>query len=244
MQTSSPQLKYKRVLLKISGEALAGEQGFGIDVSALKEVVENVAELKNMGVEVAIVIGGGNFLRGDRAAGYERVTADQMGMLFTIANGLALCSALQEKFNVTLMSAVAVPGVATIFNRQEALQEIAAGKILIFTAGVGSPFFSTDSAAALRAIEINADIILKASTIDGVYSADPKKDKQAVRYEQLDYATAIAKQLRVMDLTAICLCQDHHIPVRVFDMHKPNVMKNIVLGQAEGTLITVGENNS
>lgn len=237
---SSSQLKYSRILLKLSGESMASGSGFGVDMVAVQQVVKNIVELKQLGVEVAIVIGGGNFLRGEKVQdNFERVTADQMGMLFTVANGLLLRTALQQAgLTVSLMSSFAIPGMVDIYNRQCALEEIEAGKMLIFTGGVGAPFFSTDSAAALRAIEINADVVLKASTVDGVYSADPKKDKTATRYDRLSYQTILEKQLRVMDLTAICLCQDHNMPVLVFDMNKPSVMKNIVLGLAEGTLIT------
>ena len=232
---------HSRVLIKLSGEALGGEQGFGLDIPATSKIIDEILVLRKLGVEIALVIGGGNFFRGAALAehGFERVTADQIGMLCTVSNGLFLQSLFKERnIPVSLFSTVGMPGVVDCYQRDHALHDLEAGHIVIFTAGIGLPLFSTDSAASLRAIEINADILLKASTVDGVYSADPKKNSKAERYTQLSYAEVIQKQLRVMDLTAICLCQEHNMPIRVFDLKKPSVFKNIISGKSEGTLIT------
>lgn len=241
MTHTHPSLVHTRVLLKLSGESLAEENGVGVSMNAVRQMAKSIVELKELGVEIGIVIGGGNFFRGEKmvSQGFERVTADQMGMLFTAANGLVLRSALEELgLHVSLMSSIVIPGVINIYERHQALKDIEAGKIVIFTCGTGSPLFSTDSAAALRAIEIKADVILKASTVDGVYSDDPKKDPTAIRFDRLSYDAVLENKFRVMDLAAICLCHDHDMPVCVFDMRKPSVLKNIVLGQAEGTLIS------
>lgn len=231
---------YARVLLKLSGESLLSETGFGVGVSALNTVVKNIKELTALGVEVAVVIGGGNFLRGAdfSQTGFDRVTADQMGMLFTVANGLALRTELKNAgANVSLLSSIGIPGIANQYSREAAVADIEAGKVLILTCGTGEPLFSTDSAASLRAVEINADVILKASTVDGVYSADPKKDASATKFDRLHYQDVIENNLQVMDMSAICLCNEHDMPIRVFDMNKPSVLKNILLGDSEGTLI-------
>jgi uridylate kinase len=242
MNKPSSKLAYTRVMLKLSGEALAQPDGSGLCLEALDKVTNDVAELRALGVEVAIVIGGGNFLRGEHFASkekFDRVSADQMGMMFTVANGIALRSALHsKKVPARLFSPLSVLGVVDPYDRLKAINAIEAGSVAIFAGGTGSPFFSTDSAASLRAVEIKADIVLKASTVDGIYSADPKLDPSAERYERLDYQTIIEKQLKVMDLTAICLCKEHDMPVRVFDMNKPSVIKNILHGEPEGTLVS------
>jgi uridylate kinase len=232
---------HSRVLIKLSGEALAGESGFGVDSAAMQRFAKELAELHQLGVEIAIVVGGGNYLRGknNTEALIDRVTADQMAMLFTLGNGLAFRSALQaEGLNVELLCAFAVPGMVEQYTRLKAKEALESGKVVIFSGGIGQPLFSTDTVACLRAIELDADVILKASTVDGVYSADPRKDNTAERYDHLNYRTALAKQLRVMDLSAIHLCQDHDMPVRVFDMNQPSVFKRILLGETVGTLIS------
>lgn len=233
--------RYKRILLKLSGESLASEQGFGIDAAALENVIQQLQLCQSMKVEIGLVIGGGNLFRGEKLTtqGFDRISADQIGMLSTVMNGLALRSALNSKGIIShLYSSIAMPGVVDIYDRQAALSALNQGEIVIFTAGVGTPLFSTDSAASLRAIEMKADILLKASTVDGVYTADPKKDPAAKRYETLDYHTAIVNELRVMDLTAMCLCRDHKMPVRVFDMNKPHALEHILEGKNEGTLVS------
>ena len=232
--------KYQRILLKLSGEALAGDEDFGVCLSALKGLVASIKEVKDMGVQIAIVVGGGNFFRGENLArdGFDRITADQMGMLSTVMNGLALRRALEsENITTTLMSTIAIPSLVDVYNRNHALKLMDENHVMIFTAGVGTALFSTDSAASLRAIDMGADILLKASTTDAVYSEDPKKNPQAERYEHLNYQFVIEKQLGVMDMTAFCLCQEHSLPIRVFNAQIPGVLKAIVEGKQEGTLI-------
>lgn len=239
MSQQSP--RYRRILLKLSGESLAGNQPFGIDATALSNVIQQISLCKKMGVEVGVVIGGGNLFRGEKltAEGFDRISADQIGMLSTVMNGLALRAALSKaNHKVKLFSSISMPGMVDIYDRTAALAALNDGEIVIFTAGVGTPLFSTDSAASLRAIEMQAEILLKASTVDGVYSADPKKDPSAKRFDQLDYHTVIVDQLRVMDLTAICLCRDNKMPLIVFDMNKPHALENILQGKVEGTLIS------
>lgn len=234
-------LKHSRILLKLSGEALAGDSSQGVDLNALNSIAQSIHEIHQMGVQVAIVIGGGNFLRGSKFSGshFDRVTADQMGMLFTISNGLALAESLRTLGAKTmLMSSVTVSTMTTAYDRTTAIEALDSNHIVIFTGGLGLPLFSTDSAASLRAIEINADIILKASTVDAVYDSDPKKNPDAKPFGQLTYQKVIEQQLGVMDLTAICLCLEHNMPIRVFNLHKNHILKNIVTGHSEGTLIT------
>lgn len=231
---------YKRVLLKLSGEALQGDHLFGIDNSKLSRVAQEVESMTQLGVQVALVIGGGNLIRGADlcAAGIDRASADQMGMLATVINGVALRDALEKKsIPVVLMSAFAVPGIAEQYDRCRAKDFLQQGRVVILSAGTGNPFVTTDSAAALRGIEVGADVVLKATKVDGVYSDDPIKNPKAERYSQLNYDDVIAKRLGVMDLTAILLCQEHSLPLRVFNMNKQGGLKKIMLGEDIGTII-------
>lgn len=237
---NSTNLVYKRVLLKLSGEALQGDHLFGIDVSKLSRIAQEVSQAVALGVQLAIVIGGGNLIRGADlcAAGFDRISADQMGMLATVINGLALRDALEKKsIPVTLMSAFGIPTIANQYDRSKAQEELKAGRVVIFSAGTGNPLVTTDSASALRGIEIGADIVLKATKVDGVFDDDPIKNPKAERYQCLSYEDVISKRLGVMDLTAILLCQDHDLPLRVFNMNKQGALRNIMLGEDIGTLI-------
>lgn len=232
---------YRRVLLKLSGEALLGERSSGVDLNAVKQIVESVRDVIDLGVEVAVVIGGGNFLRGGTLTlnGFNRVTSDHMGMLATVMNGLVLRDGfLKMNVPANVMSSVAISGIVDVYNQAKAVTELEKKKVMIFVGGTGCPLFSTDSAASLRGIEIGADILLKATKVDGVYSADPKQDSQATLYKKLAYRELIHNQLRVMDLTAVCLCEEHHLPVKVFNMEPQGILKRIVLGSEEGTLIS------
>ena len=232
--------KYKLILLKLSGEQLMGDEGFGIDPKVLDKMALEIGQLVGIGVQVGLVIGGGNLFRGAALsrAGLDRVTGDHMGMLATVMNALAMRDAL-ERSNIssTVMSAIPMHGVTDQYDRRKALRLLDNGEVVIFSAGTGNPFFTTDSAACLRGIEVNAELVLKATKVDGVYSADPMKDPTAVRYSKLTYEKVLTEQLGVMDLTAICLCQDHNMPVRVFQMDKQGALLNIVVGGDEGTLI-------
>lgn len=233
-------LKYKRILLKYSGEALMGGVQFGIDSSILDRMAKEVSELILLGVEVGIVIGGGNLFRGKALseAGLGRVTGDHMGMLATVMNALALRDALERiDMPARIMSAIPILGIVDPYHRRKALTHLRNKQVVIFSAGTGNPFFTTDSAACLRAIEVGADIVLKATKVDGIYSADPFKNPQAVRYDFLTYKQVLQKGLEVMDLTAICLCQDHGMPLQVFDMSTPNALRRIVLGEKMGTIV-------
>jgi len=234
-------LRYQRILLKLSGEALSNAREFGINHDAINKVSKDIKALVELGVEIGIVVGGGNFLRGGSLAkqGFDQVTCDQMGMMATIMNGLALRDGLLAVgITAHLMSAMQVHSVTEAYDRYLAANYLKNGKVVIFVGGTGSPLFTTDSAAALRGIEINADIVLKATKVDGVYSADPKIDTNAKLFKSLSYQEVLNKKLGVMDLTAICLCYEHNKKIRVFNMHKPNVLKNIVLGKDEGTLVS------
>ncbi len=231
---------YRRVLLKLSGEALQGDHLFGIDASKLSRVALEVAGATQLGVQVALVIGGGNLVRGTDlcAAGFDRIAADQMGMLATVINGLALRDALEKKsVPTTLMSAFAIPSVADQYDRSKAQEKLQQGKVVILSAGTGNPLVTTDSAAALRGIEIGVDIVLKATKVEGVFDDDPIKNPKAERYYHLSYDEVIHKRLGVMDLTAILLCQDHGLPLRVFNMNKQGALRRIMLGEDIGTLI-------
>tara|TARA_R110002049_G_scaffold24903_11_gene88069 strand:- start:329 stop:1054 length:726 start_codon:yes stop_codon:yes gene_type:complete len=232
--------KYKRILLKLSGEALTGSESFGIDPKILDSMALAIGQLVGIGVQVGLVVGGGNLFRGAalQQAGLDRVTGDHMGMLATVMNALAMRDAL-ERSNIATqaMSAIPMTGVVDHYDRRKAIRALMNGDVVIFSAGTGNPFFTTDSAACLRAIEMDADLVLKATKVDGVYSADPMKDPDAVKYERLSYDEVLDKKLEVMDLTAICLCRDHNMPVRVFEMEKPGALLNIVRGGDEGTLI-------
>lgn len=232
--------KYKRILLKLSGEELMGDEGFGIDPKVLDRMALEIGQVVGIGVQVGLVIGGGNLFRGAAlsAAGMERITGDHMGMLATVMNGLAMRDALdRNNISARVMSAIPMSGVVEHYDRRRALGYLSAGEVVIFSAGTGNPLFTTDSAACLRGIEIDAELVLKATKVDGVYSADPLKIPDAVLYEQLTYDQVLDKKLEVMDLTAICLCREHNMPVRVFRMSKPGALLNIVVGGNEGTLI-------
>lgn len=240
MDNTSAKPIYKRILLKLSGEALQGDHLFGIDASKLSRIIQEIAAVTQLGVQVALVVGGGNLIRGAdlTASGLDRVTGDQMGMLATVINGLALRDAFEKKsIPVTLMSAFDIATIADQYDRSKAQDLLNQGRVVIFSAGTGNPLVTTDSAAALRGIEIGADIVLKATKVEGVFDADPIKNPKAERYESLTYDEVIAKRLAVMDLTAILLCQDHNLPLRVFNMNKQGALKRIVLGDDVGTLI-------
>jgi len=240
MSTATNDKKYKRILLKLSGEALQGSGNFGIDPSVLDRMALEIGQLVGIGVQVGLVIGGGNLFRGAElsAAGLDRVTGDHMGMLATTMNALAMRDAL-ERSNIptTAMSAIPMSGVVDRYDRRSAVRCLEQGDVVIFSAGTGNPFFTTDSAAALRAIEVDAELMIKATKVDGVYDSDPMKNPGAVKYDSLTYDDVLDRKLGVMDLTAICLCRDHNMPVRVFEMEKPGALVNIVVGGNEGTLI-------
>ncbi len=243
MATSSKDKKYKRILLKLSGEELIGEEGFGIDPKVLDRMALEIGQLVGIGVQVGLVIGGGNLFRGAalHAAGMERVTGDHMGMLATVMNGLAMRDALdRNNISARVMSAIPMSGIVEHYDRREAMRYLESGEVVIFSAGTGNPFFTTDSAACLRGIEIDAELMLKATRVEGVYSDDPLKNPDAVLYERLSYDEVLSKKLGVMDLTAICLCQEQQLPVRVFKMSKQGALLNIVVGGDEGTLIEEG----
>ena len=232
--------KYKRILLKLSGEALTGQESFGIDPKILDRMALEVGQLVGIGVQVGLVVGGGNLFRGAalQAAGLDRVTGDHMGMLATVMNALALRDAL-ERSNIStqVMSAIPMSGVVDHYDRRKAIRALSNGDVVVFAAGTGNPFFTTDSSDCLRGIEVDAEIVLKATKVDGVYSADPLKFPDAVRYDRLTYDEVLDRKLEVMDLTAICLCRDHKMPVRVFEMEKRGALLNIVRGGDDGTLI-------
>ena len=233
---------YKRILLKLSGEALMGDDAFGINRATIVRMVEEIAEVTRLGVEVAIVIGGGNIFRGvaGGSVGMDRATADYMGMLATVMNSLALADTMEKAGLVArVMSAIAIEQVVEHYVRPKALQYLEEGKVVVFAAGTGNPFFTTDTAATLRGAEIGAEIVLKATKVDGVYSADPNKDPNATRYTALTFDEAMAKNLQVMDATAFALCRDQKLPVKVFSIFKPGALRNVVLGGDEGTLVHV-----
>ncbi|HMU90082.1 MAG: UMP kinase [Pseudomonadales bacterium] len=232
--------KYKRILLKLSGEALTGDQSFGIDPKVLDRMALEIGQLVGIGVQVGLVVGGGNLFRGAQLheVGLDRVTGDHMGMLATVMNSLALRDALERSdISSRVMSAIPMSGVVEHYDRREAIRYLEQGDVLIFAAGTGNPFFTTDSAACLRGIEINAELVLKATKVDGVYSADPFTDSSAIKYDRLTYQEVLDRKLGVMDLTAICLCQDHGMPLRVFRMDRAGALLNIVVGGSEGTQI-------
>lgn len=235
--------RYKRVLLKISGEILQGEERFGIDPNVINSVAEQIKEIKDMGVEIACIVGGGNFFRGQKASiyGMDRSTADYMGMLATIMNGIALQAAL-ERLDVTtrLLTSIEVSKLAEPYIRRRAIRHLEKGRVVIFAGGTGSPFFSTDTAAALRAAEIGAEVLLKATKVDGVYSSDPLKDPDAIKYEYLSYLDVLNKGLKIMDSTAISLCMDNKLPIIVFDLRMRENIKKAILGERVGTIIGSG----
>ena len=237
---SSRQPKYKRILLKLSGEALMGTEDFGIDPKVLDRMALEIGQLIGIGVQVGLVIGGGNLFRGAAlsAAGMDRVTGDHMGMLATVMNALAMRDSLERSnIQTRVMSAITMNGVTEHYDRRKAMRYLAGGDVVIFSAGTGNPFFTTDTAACLRGIEVDADVVLKATKVDGVYDRDPMKDPNAERFERLSYDQVLDLKLGVMDLTAICLIRDHKMPLRVFNMNKPGALLNAVVGSAEGTLI-------
>ena len=240
MPKQSADKKYKRILLKLSGEALTGDVGYGIDPSILDRMALEIGQLVGIGVQVGLVIGGGNLFRGAAlsAAGLDRVTGDHMGMLATVMNALAMRDALERSNIATqVMSAIPMSGVVDHYDRRKAMRALGNGDVVIFSAGTGNPFFTTDSSACLRGIEVDADLMLKATKVDGVYSADPVKVKDAKRYDKLSFDEVLRRELQVMDLTAIVLCRDHELPVRVFAMEKQGALLSIVRGGDEGTLI-------
>ena len=234
-------LKYRRILLKLSGESLMGDQQFGISSDMLSHYAEQIKELIDIGVEVAIVIGGGNIFRGLQAekSGIERVQGDYMGMLATVINGMALQSALEAKGVFTrLISALVMQQVAEPYIRRRAIRHLEKGRVIIFSAGTGSPYFTTDSAAALRANEINADVILKGTRVDGVYSADPEKDPNAKKYDQITFTKAISLGLNVMDMTAFTLCRENNLPIVVFNINNRDNLRKIMFGEPIGTVVS------
>ncbi|HMS70341.1 MAG: UMP kinase [Saprospiraceae bacterium] len=233
-------IKYKRVLLKLSGESLMGNKGYGIDSEMLHHYASQIKTLSDLGVEIAIVIGGGNIFRGLSAekSGIERVQGDYMGMLATVINGMALQSAIEKTGLYTrLISAIEMRQIAEPYIRRRAIRHLEKKRILIFSAGTGNPYFTTDSAAALRAIEINAEVILKGTRVDGIYSADPEKDPTAVKYDKISFIDVIRKGLNVMDMTAFTMCQENNIPIIVFDIAKPDNLPDIIQGKEIGTLV-------
>jgi len=233
--------RYSRILLKLSGEALGGETGVGIHPEAIHDMARQVGEVRQLGVEVVIVVGGGNIFRGLTGSerGIERATGDYMGMLATVINGLALQDALEKNGVPTrVQSAITMAQVAEPFIRRRAVRHLEKGRVVIFGGGTGNPYFSTDTAAALRANEIGADVILKATKVDGIYDSDPKKNSRAKRFEQISYLEALQRQLKVMDSTAFSLCMDNRMPIIVFDLFKPHNLKRVVLGEQVGTLVT------
>ncbi|MEY3263056.1 MAG: uridylate kinase [Pseudomonadota bacterium] len=233
---------YKRVLLKLSGEALMGDDPYGINRATIDRMVSDVSDVAKLGVEIAIVIGGGNIFRGvaPGAQGMDRATADYMGMLATVMNSLALADAMRQAGMVArVMSAIGIEQVVEPYVRPKALQYLEEGKIVIFAAGTGNPFFTTDTAAALRGAEIGAEVVLKATKVDGVYSADPKKDPSATRYASITFDEAISQHLQVMDATAFALCRDQKLPIKVFSIVKAGALQRVVMGEDEGTLVHV-----
>ena len=240
MSNKPNELKYKRVLLKLSGEALMGDEAYGIDPKVIDRLAAEISELNKKGAEVAIVIGGGNIFRGTglAARGIDRATADHMGMLATIMNSLAMQDALERiETHARVMSALKINQVCEDYIRRRAVRHLEKGRVVILAAGTGNPFFTTDSAASLRAIEISAELLIKATKVDGVYSSDPVKNNDATRYETLNYDDVIERKLGVMDTTAVVLCRENKIPLRILDMTKPGVLLRVAMGEKEGTLI-------
>ena len=238
---SAPQPVHQRILLKLSGEALMGDDAFGINQATIERMVAEVAEVARIGVQVAVVIGGGNIFRGiaGGSAGMDRATADYMGMLATVMNALALADAMgKQGVTARVMSAIDIQQVVEPYVRPKALQYLEEGKVVIFAAGTGNPFFTTDTAASLRGAEIGAEVVLKATKVEGVYTADPMKDPTATRYTRLSFDEAIGRHLGIMDATAFALCRDQKLPIRVFSIVKPGALMRVVMGEDEGTLVT------
>jgi len=235
-----PRPKYKRVVLKISGEALQGDKGYGIDLKALESISREIKSLYTLGVQIAIVIGGGNIFRGEIAAreGMDRSTADYMGMLATVINGLALQDSLERmRVPTRLQTAIEMREVAEPFIRRRAIRHLEKGRVVIFACGTGNPYFTTDTTAALRAIEISADAVLKGTKVDGVYDSDPLKNKKAKKFKRLKYIEVLNKGLKVMDGTAVTLCMDNKLPIIVFNLFKKGNVKKVILGEEIGTIV-------
>jgi uridylate kinase len=237
MPTSLPP---RRVLLKLSGEALAEEGQQGIHAGQLSTIAKDIVAAAKAGIEVGVVVGGGNFIRGcqNTANNIQRVTADHMGMLATLLNGLALRDAIEaEGYHATVLSALPVPGIVEGYSARRAIAELASKKVVIFTGGTGNPFVTTDSASSLRSIEINAEVLLKATKVDGIYNADPRRNPEAKRYDFVSYTEALQKELAVMDLAAFCQCRDYNVKIRVFNLFKPGALLRALTGAEEGTLV-------
>jgi len=235
--------KFKRILLKLSGEALMGRETYGIDPVVIGRLADEIIEVAKRDVQIGVVIGGGNIFRGAglAAAGMDRVTGDHMGMLATVMNCLAMQDALEKRgTSARVMSAIKINEVCEDYIRRRAIRHLEKNRVVLFAAGTGNPFFTTDSAAALRAVEIGADLLLKATKVDGVYTADPKKDPTATRFDKLSYEQVIQRNLGVMDTAAIALCRDHHMPLRIYDMTRPGDLMRIVQGESVGTLVNGG----
>ena len=240
MAENSP--RFSRILLKLSGEALSGNKEMGIDATVLDQMSLSIAHLVGLGVQVGIVVGGGNLYRGSQLQQdglVGRVTGDQMGMLATVMNGLALRDALERRnIKTRLMSAISINGVVETYSSRDAIRHLKNGEVCVFVAGTGNPFFTTDTAACLRGIEIEATLILKATKVDGIYDKDPSKYDDAIKYDRLSFDDVLDRKLGVMDLTAICLCRDHNVPLQVFDMNKPGALLSVVMGEDEGTRVS------
>jgi uridylate kinase len=233
--------KYNRVLLKLSGESLMGDRSYGLDPKMLDQYAQDIKAITNLGVQVAVVIGGGNIYRGMNEAetGIERAQGDYMGMLATVINGMALQAALEKAgVKTRLQSAIKMEQVAEPYIRRRAMRHLEKGRVVIFGAGTGNPYFTTDTAGSLRAIEINADVILKGTRVDGIYTADPEIDKTATRFDKVSFAEVISKGLKVMDMTAFTLCQENNLPIIVFDMNKTGNLENVITGKSVGTLVS------
>src|SRR6266700_1942754 len=240
-KSSKKKPAYKRILLKLSGESLQGPLGLGVHGETLQSIARELKEVRELGVEIAIVVGGGNIFRGGRQKGFEieRATGDYMGMLATVINALALQDALEKVGVFTrVLSAIEMHQVCEPFIRRRAIRHLEKGRVVIFGAGTGNPYFSTDTAAALRAIEVEADVILKATKVDGIYDSDPKKNPKAKRFKTINYLDALQRQLKVMDSTAFSLCMDNKMPIIVFDFFKPHNLRRVVMGEKVGTLVT------
>lgn len=233
-------MQYKRILLKLSGESLMGEQGYGIDAQRLNDYAEQVAEIAAMGVEIGIVIGGGNIFRGLSGAskGFDRYKGDQMGMLATVINGLALASALNAMgTKARVLTAIRMEPVGEYYSKPRAMEALSAGEVVILAAGTGNPYFTTDTGSSLRGIEIEADVMLKGTRVDGVYTADPEKDPQAVKYDKISFDEVYKQGLKIMDLTATAMCKENKLPVLVFNMDRKGNLKKVLMGEGTGTLV-------
>ncbi|MCL1073580.1 UMP kinase [Shewanella dokdonensis] len=239
--STNPKPAFRRILLKLSGEALMGDEGFGIDPKVLDRMAQEIKELVELGIQVGVVIGGGNLFRGEglAKAGMNRVVGDHMGMLATVMNGLAMRDALHRAYvNARLMSAIPLNGVCDAYNWAEAISLLKSGRVVILSAGTGNPFFTTDTAACLRGIEIEAEVVLKGTKVDGIFSDDPMKNPDATKYETLSYNEVLDKELKVMDLAAFTMARDYNMPIMVFNMNKPGALRRVVMGdQSEGTLV-------